>query len=831
MANIIVIEDDPRVEKQIKQYIGELDGGEENKVRYFNSQEAFEARYFNKAAQKEASPLLKIPVFKNWSSIHIDWLLERTLEASPAFPQESLNIVLDPSGLKISKIDPEIGDEDSLFGEVYGQLKETASPIKNLIGSPFRPVYQDLIQQAIDKKQQINEFTFPVAAGDTGRFWLISISIEQKEAELVLTVKNQTEEVRNSFEDEREKFKKEAGDEGVELDLLGSIDLILLKFTMIKNFRKGYISKTLKQIADYGYQPLNKKTKFLILKYEDDGTKKIDLLDPRINDLIYLPLDRALFLQKLDIVLAQPELIVPKFLFQQDVDMDISISKRTFIEDISDVGIGIRNPMALKPGLMGHFYFEFPGDEETIEIYGKVQRSTPHPEIEKQFIVYFTFVAISRDILTKVRRFLSQNPRYMNLKSEDKEEFKFNPDNVFNTEDQRRVKNIVVVNPDEKMIQQISSNINDNFDQVRVVGDTSYSNFLKKYFNDDTDNETPAESPIDLESTRPVSSEDLCGDSLIFYVHSSNHSILAPLPPSEYSELEVLGYPAYEMLSHTDKWLKMMFPLEDSRDEMKEALGAAWMGRTVSKTIILRNKNMDPKAALVKMEKRSEDESIKVTFEPASEQLVKEKILLEAPISTFDCIIIDSHYVPEDIDSWILGLSDYCKLKALLPEDKKLKIIVMGNEDSQLDPSLYSHTNIRGICQAPLDTRSFLLSVSAAINNNFSIYSFDNISWLDTRIPVQIAKPVKLLKISEFGGSINCPVPIAPGTFLFVRGNIFNQAPRGNLCIRFYGSEKTEDEDYPYTCHMLYYGINENFMKFARNWFRETYAASKQKQG
>ena len=163
--------------------------------------------------------------------------------------------------------------------------------------------------------------------------------------------------------------------------------------------------------------------------------------------------------------------------------------------------------------------------------------------------------------------------------------------------------------------------------------------------------------------------------------------------------------------------------------------------------------------------------------------------------------------------------------------DNQLKIIVLGSEDNKIDPTMYQHKNIRSALMAPYDNRSLMLNISLATGNNYSMYNFENVSWLDSRMPVHIAKPVTLLSISEFGGTVASNAQIASGTYLFLRGDIYDQAPRRNLCARFYASEPMDDGPYKYKCHLLYFGINEAFMKFARSWFRETYAASKQSNG
>lgn len=823
MANIVVIENDPRVLKQLKQFLLEL-GGDDNKIRFFESQDEFEARYFNKANQQaQKSPLLELPSFQGWTSIQVDWLLDRKLESQAPYPNDSLAINMNVHTLKIDALVPEAPADGMTFGMKNSDLLASPNTLLNLIGTPFQPVFKENMKKA--EAGTASEMTFPIASGDTGLFWLIHFEFHPNGESVLLKASNQTPQALPIFEQEAKLRSDQANEDGVELDLLACIDLVIFKFTLIKDFKKGWLKTTLKKLEQYGFRPPLRPTKFVMLKYEDDGVHKVDLLYPQLNDLIYLPLDRALFQQKIDVVLSQPEIVKPRFLFQQDTEMQINLSKRTMIEHISDVGIGIRNPMALREGILGHFFFSFPGEDTEHEVYGKVQKTIPHPEIEKQYIVYFTFVALDKNTLTDIRKFLSKNPRHHNLKNEDKEAFTFNPDNIFLTDEEKRIKNVVLVTPDSHTLQNTSRLISENFDQMRVMGTTSYQEFLKTNFA----NKSKNEKRVDLASVTPTSAADLGKHgSVMFFVNKDTLHIEAPMPPDENDTDMILGHRAAKLLALNNEWVSLLFPMKAEQEALEEAIGAAAKGRTINKTFVVFNGSMETQLVYFNITRSNADESIKIDITPADAKTLKDKILLEAPIGTLDALLIDSLFIPEDKESWIEGLTHQCQMNNLLPPDKQLKIIVLGSEDSELSAPDFDFPNFRTVILAPFDTRALLLNISVATKNNYCIYNFENMSWLEARMVVQIAKPVTLLKISEFGGSVASNSIIANGTFLFLRGDIFDNAPRRNLCARFYASEAVEDGPYKYQCHMLYFGINESFMKFARSWFRETYAASKQ---
>jgi hypothetical protein len=65
---------------------------------------------------------------------------------------------------------------------------------------------------------------------------------------------------------------------------------------------------------------------------------------------------------------------------------------------------------------------------------------------------------------------------------------------------------------------------------------------------------------------------------------------------------------------------------------------------------------------------------------------------------------------------------------------------------------------------------------------------------------------------------------------LFLRRSIFENATHQTVAARFYRCEEHTSKKGCYACSVLYFGITDAFLKFARNYFRETYAANKAKE-
>ena len=94
-----------------------------------------------------------------------------------------------------------------------------------------------------------------------------------------------------------------------------------------------------------------------------------------------------------------------------------------------------------------------------------------------------------------------------------------------------------------------------------------------------------------------------------------------------------------------------------------------------------------------------------------------------------------------------------------------------------------------------------------------------------------MAKKAELTQISEFGGTIKQNRPLAPGSPLYLHTFIYENAPGRNLTATVYHCEQSESEKGAYECALLYFGINEAFLKYTRSWIRDNYASLKGKEG
>ena len=107
------------------------------------------------------------------------------------------------------------------------------------------------------------------------------------------------------------------------------------------------------------------------------------------------------------------------------------------------------------------------------------------------------------------------------------------------------------------------------------------------------------------------------------------------------------------------------------------------------------------------------------------------------------------------------------------------------------------------------------------------MFNFKNLGWSSPSLSVHISKAVELEALSEFGATLRSFQRLAPGTLIFLRQSIYENAPNQCLAARIYACEDHPSEKGQFQVFATYFGINDAFLKFARTWIRENYAQQK----
>jgi hypothetical protein len=815
VPNVIAIVDDKKIRGQIENFCREINA-DGIRVRSFASAQEFEEKYFANKNAPKIHPLNKVPGWEKFSFDQIESVLNLPLVIKPALPAATVKVRISNKTMKIETIEPGL-DANQTF---LGRFPEDAKGQADFLGSCVFPAFRDGWSEFYRKSQAASaKGLFPLKASDTALGWF-KVTGQRIDAEnLSIELSEVTDAFRDSVKAELE--RRETHDqETEELQLLSEIDLVIFKIDNLGNVKVPvWMDRIWKKLKDGGYFPPDKITRFVLLKYEDDQVSKLDVLHPRIDDLIYLPLDRLIFLQKLEIIFGFPKKVTPSFLFSQDVRTDIEISKISKLERLSDLGLAIRNPVRLTAGLLAHFYVQFPGQDAGTDVWGKVIRSEPHPERAGEFLVYFNYFGLNRKEASLIKRHLTSAARYQPFIEAERSEFEFNPDDIFLADEDRRPKQVVVLDLDDAYAHQLKSSLAKDVDHIRIVADSSVAAFSNRFMKKSSTQFAQAPAAAgETELFMPV---------VTFVVTPENQEMSSALmAPAE--DQTYLGYPAVETFSTALGWRQPFDAIPESKEVISEMMALAGGGRKVQRVLVGATSTGEGRFIRMALSPSDAPGLVKVEISPPSPEDLKAQGK-EEKLAGLHLIIVDVNLIPgRNVDAFIENMTERGEALGLLPKGQKPKFILLFDTEAGFDHRKYAHASIVGMFAKPVEARPLGFTVATALDSRHSIYTFTNLGWANQLLPVHVAKDVILERLSEFGADIKHSRPIAPGSILFLRGGIFENAPNRCLAGRFYHCEEHPKEKGMYLCSLTYFGINDGFMKYARKWFRENYALMKQ---
>lgn len=124
-------------------------------------------------------------------------------------------------------------------------------------------------------------------------------------------------------------------------------------------------------------------------------------------DYITKPLDRALLLQKIDL-LASKTGTVEKQLFTMKVSADCNVASVFAMEELSEFGMTIKCDRPFKVNDIVSLYADAFKQATSPEVLARCYKITPHPADNKFYQAAFVFVGVGQSTLKSVRTWMRQ---------------------------------------------------------------------------------------------------------------------------------------------------------------------------------------------------------------------------------------------------------------------------------------------------------------------------------------------------------------------------------------------------------------------------------------
>lgn len=591
----------------------------------------------------------------------------------------------------------------------------------------------------------------------------------------------------------------------------------------------------------------------LVMTFENGQVTPDKLRHDSVDDLILQPLDRTLFLQKIEYLVSEKPDVRPSFLYRQKTEIMIEIGKDAQIDEISEFAVALRNPGPLSAGVFASIHSSIFGMKDEGRVIGRVYQSCRHPTLKNSYLVRFAFFGITPAQILNVRKYIRslQGDKHRHFGVEDNQK-SASPEVP---EEQKR--RIAVVDMDPFSFEALKSALEANLVGVRVVHFPSYGRFLNQYVrranaqeessaarstgppaqvssSPEPENTTGSSTPPAPE-TESVDPAFPGGQKMTAILDGENFELLRFDPHPRRSQI-ILGAPFSEWLERKDKFSRSIH--DEDREEIAEFfsyLKAGTKGR-----YIFRLHDANQKIVYVQaegsLEKSGEDDGrtlirldlIEVEVEKWLETHSGLTGHLEASALRFDAVFVDAATIqiePQDFierqKEWMLKSNVYSS------DEETPPIFITADSSSRVNVDSFKLKGIGDFVFKPYD-RKFVAEKVAALSSTLKLSKPpEGTGFEPCRIRIKVAKDAVMVELSEYGLSIQLPYSFQDKVFMRFFSPLFGEHADGILARSAY-CKKPEGKDQPYRCDFVFFGVTDELLKRIRKWIREDYVSHKE---
>jgi hypothetical protein len=582
-------------------------------------------------------------------------------------------------------------------------------------------------------------------------------------------------------------------------NVIAKIDVLIIDYEAC-----GKVEDDLKKIKrGLEIQQLQNEFPTRIIMTSFEGIK-VPIANLKVDDYIFRPLEKQLFLQKLQIAISAPEKVDPSFLALQPIKEKIEVGKRSTLAFFNEFCLSIKNPGPLSEGVFVRFYSKRFGNNKLDKIVGRSLESNKGAD---GFLCRFDYFGLSHDKQSVLRK------RFAELSKQIKE-----PLTVPNPPLKHKAQ-VVIIDLDKQESQSIKQFLEENVD-VNVLHFPSYTNFLASCF--------PAETPKKEADVQIVTKPAMVTLFPFFIVINAEFEMLSLGWETDLADTSFLTYPKADWEKRLDLFVKSIEPgqLSDFKDliHMATTTGVKQHGK-----FIFNHSDSAKSLLAIEIEKVKDTYKINVQDKTEEEKTYDYKNLgiSKINLSHMDLLIIDENYVL-DAAVWLEGLAN----KAQLLSNKKMpRIVVIGKASNA--PAKFIRKEFADYMQKPIDKpllgKKLLTSYQLGITELKMVQlTVKQLAHAKLDEEIMLATEIDMLSLSEFGIAVRFGSPIRQDMFIqFYLKSFLGMDDHEPIYARCYFSEEDREFVGKYICYFTFLGVNDEVFKRIRLWMKEYYIKTK----
>ncbi len=562
-------------------------------------------------------------------------------------------------------------------------------------------------------------------------------------------------------------------------------------------------------------------TRLLLTSFEG---VKVPVYNLKVEDYIFKPLEKQLFLQKLEIAVSAPEKVDPSYLALQPIKEKIEVGKKSTLAYFSDFCLTINNPGPLHEGAFVRFYSKRFGENQVQKILG---RSLESRKATEGYLCRFDYFGLNHDRQTVLRK------RFAELK-EGREPLII-PEVKATDKPQ-----VVIIDIDKNESQSLKQYLEENVD-IDVLHFPSYTRFLVSCFPSEDSKPKTEAAELVIKPARQGNfafSIELNEELEMLKLNWAespkkvDKSKVVKKEGEEQEEVEVdemfLTHLKTDWESKPDLFMKSIDP--GHNENVKDFLDIVWKagGKHTDKFIFVHS---DGARSLlqISVEKLKDSYLITISDKTDEEKTYDYKNLGigKVNLTKIDLLIIDENYI---LDSalWLEGMTN--KVQTLANKQMP-KIIVLGK--TNVPPPRFLRKDFSDYMHKPIDKallgKKLLGSYQLGITNlKMQQLDIKNLEHVALNESIMLATEIDMLSLSEFGIAVRFGSPIRQDMFIqFYLKSFLGMDNHEPIYARCYFSEEDREFQGKYICYFTFLGVSDDIFKAIRLWVRDYYIKSK----
>ncbi|CAN5507927.1 hypothetical protein BH10BDE1_BH10BDE1_13230 [soil metagenome] len=570
------------------------------------------------------------------------------------------------------------------------------------------------------------------------------------------------------------------------------------------------------------------------------------------NDLILLPLDRSVLLQKVEYILANGAALTPSFLFLAKAELPIELAKQVHVTHVSETGCTIQAPRPLARGVEGTLVCKIFGDGalERVEIravdstpiFDSSMASLPAATVgaaeKSNFEVRLRFFGLKHKQLQNVRRWMAahlpEGHKPPEIKRSDGEP--------------KSVLHVALITPQQALGSLLASSL----EQLAKIEIDGFGGFQR--FHAALTKRAPAVVAVTTEALAESAfltwSKHFVGpktpDEAAPILPRSPMILHLRVPtdvfPGTFEKIAPALKPGEKLFSlPATVWSQDMAPLfkffsDADRGALQEAI--AW---TTSNSTLTQKPETSLTLELIVSDTKRQRLVFKISqaeaTTPAKAALLKLQVseapeISETPISdstspgqkSCEAVMVDASLLSFDLASKLAALNEWLeKFDIRNSFGNRPPIIVFNGNEEKIQTAEFRGTAVRQLAYEFADRR-FQAEMFISLSRP-ELWTSPQLSvaGLKTDLKAFLGRPSKASAVSEVSLTVTDRTPLKIGTELLVMSPIWSQAPEG-LWARLRAVSPKEGS---FDNEFIFFGVSDLVQKEIRKFARADYIKKK----